>query len=273
MGLGPEWLLDNGLAERLRGEGFVVEANTIGLEGLYPAELAVGFFLHHAIADAVAMARQEESLPLVLTGNCNSGVLGCLAAAGRTSSGKLGLVWFDAHSDCRVPETIREGFLDSMGLAMAMGRCWQGALAELEGLSPLSRGQALHVGSRDLDHAELAELAAAGVVVVSADEVDNSTAGSLMRGVESLGRDCDELHLHLDMDAHDARFGRANDWATDGGLGAIDYLQSVELVLSRCNVTSVSLASYDPSADTEGHIGASAIELAVACAHGLAGLP
>jgi arginase family enzyme len=70
------------------------------------------------------------------------------------------------------------------------------------------------------------------------------------------------------MDAHDADFGRSNDWATGGGLDAIEYLRAVELVLERCDVTSVSLASYDPAVDLNGRIEASAVELVVACARG-----
>jgi arginase len=266
MGLGPDWLLEHGLVERLRREGLRVESKVIDLDDLYPAELAVGFFLHHAIADAAASARAEGSMPIALTGNCNSGVIGCLAATGRTSGRRPGLVWFDAHSDCRVPETIRDGFLDSMGLSMALGRCWQGPLAALHGFSPLAAGRAVHVGSRGLDEAELAELAAAGVEVVVADEVETTAEGRLARSLEALRHSCDEVHLHLDMDAHDASFGRANEWAVSGGLDGEEYLTAVELVLDRCDVTSVSLASYDPTTDADGRIGASAIELVLACA-------
>jgi len=83
MGLGPDRLLEQGLVARLRREGCEAEAMTVDLGDLYPAELHVGFFLHHAIADLAASARIEGRFPIVLTGNCNSGVIGCLAAAGR----------------------------------------------------------------------------------------------------------------------------------------------------------------------------------------------
>jgi hypothetical protein len=58
---------------------------TIDLGDLYSAELQVGLFLHHAIADLAAAARTEGRLPIVLAGNCNSGVIGCFAAAGRVA--------------------------------------------------------------------------------------------------------------------------------------------------------------------------------------------
>jgi arginase len=278
MGLGPDRLLEQGLLARLGREGCEAEVMTIDLGDLYPAELHARFFLHHAIADLAAAARTEGRLPIVLAGNCNSGVIGCLAAAGRVgpdpdappigSGREAGLVWFDAHSDCRVPETILNGFLDSMGLSMALGRCWQGALSELEGFSPVTADRTLHVGSRNLDMDEHEQLAAAGVDVVPAGETDASAQGRLARSLETLRATCEQVHLHLDMDAHDADFGRSNDWATTGGLNGMEYLHAVELVLERCDVTSVSLASYDPAIDLNGRIGASAVELVVACARG-----
>jgi hypothetical protein len=64
MGLGPDWLLENGLAERLRDEGFSVELKTVSLDGLYPAELAVGFFLHRAIAASWLPHAKKEACRL-----------------------------------------------------------------------------------------------------------------------------------------------------------------------------------------------------------------
>lgn len=266
MGRGPDWLLEHGLAERMRDEGYDVDTTVIGLGDTYPSELAVGFLLHRSIADAATGARTGGRLPVALTGNCNSGVIGCLTAALRTTAERPGLVWFDAHSDCRVPETIRDGFLDSMGLSMAMGRCWQGALAQLDGFAPPAAGHALHVGSRHLDGDERAELATADVAVVGAGDVELGATGRLARELESLDRQADEVHLHLDVDAYDSSIGQANEWAATHGLDEAQYLGAVELVVARCNVRSVSLASYDPAADETGTIGASAIELLAASA-------
>jgi len=97
-----------------------------------------------------------------------------------------------------------------------------GALSELEGFSPVTADRTLHIGSRNLDTDEQEQLAAAGVDVIPGGETDASAKGRLARSLEALRVTCDEVHLHLDMDAHDADFGRANDWATSGGLDAIE---------------------------------------------------
>jgi arginase len=63
----------------------------------------------------------------VLSGNCNTAAIGAIAGAGPED---LGIVWFDAHGEFNTPETTTTGFIDGMGLAIAVGAAggrWQRA--------------------------------------------------------------------------------------------------------------------------------------------------
>jgi len=264
MGAGPLALLDAGLVSTLERAGAAVRTVTVDVDEHYPAELERGFAVHRAIADAAHESRAAGATPVVLSGNCNAGVIGCLAARGRGGPGRLGLVWFDAHGDFQTPDTDPDGFLDSMGLAMAVGRCWHATLGQLDGFSPLDPAGVLLAGTRDFDPGEREALEHAGVAVVPGGETPD-LSDAIAPALDRIARYTDAVHLHLDADAHDARFGCANEWAQEGGPDDEGYLAAVRAVVRGCAVTSVSLASYDPSCDAQGRIGRSCMALLTAC--------
>src|SRR3982751_3052221 len=113
MGAGPDALLDAGLVEQLATDGCEVTVARLIPAGAWRAELRTAFELHHLIAQEIA-ATPEDTLPLVLGGNCNVAVG---AVAGVSTGREPGLIWMDAHGDLNTPETDESGFLDGQGLA------------------------------------------------------------------------------------------------------------------------------------------------------------
>jgi arginase len=264
MGAGPLRLLQLGLVAELAASVGRVRTFELDIDDRYPAELERGFELQRRIADAAAASRADGALPIVLSGNCNAGVIGCLAAAGRAQRSRLGLIWFDAHGDFQTPETDPDGFLDSMGLAMATGRCWDAMLSRLDGFAPVPGSQVVMLATRQFDPGERELMDEVGIAVIpgaaAADQAQVAPA------LDALAGRTDEVHLHLDADAHDAAFGAANEWPEPDGLDGDAYLRAVGWVLERCRVGSVSVASYDPACDASGRIGRSCVALLVACA-------
>ena len=116
MGTGPQHLLDNGLGASLRTGGRGVSLTTVRHEREPPAEVATAFELQGLVSRQVRAAIDEGRQPLVLSGNCNTAAVGSLAGAENP-----GIVWFDAHGEFNTPETTTTGFIDGMGLAMAVG--------------------------------------------------------------------------------------------------------------------------------------------------------
>ena len=69
-------------------------------------------------AGRVRESAERGSLPLVLGGDCTVG-LGTIAGLG--DGAPLGFVYFDLHTDMNVPASVKEGALDWMGMAHALG--------------------------------------------------------------------------------------------------------------------------------------------------------
>lgn len=111
------------------------------------AEVATAFELDRLIATETRLAVEAGEFPLVLSGNCNSSV-GTISGAG---IGNLRVVWFDAHADFNTPKTTTTGFLDGMGLAIAVGRCWSGLASSIPGFSPLPEANVVLVGIRSTE--------------------------------------------------------------------------------------------------------------------------
>jgi arginase family enzyme len=52
---------------------------------------------------------------------------------GQGASKNFGCVWFDAHDDYNIPDTVLSGYLDSQALALLAGECWKGMLKTVPG--------------------------------------------------------------------------------------------------------------------------------------------
>jgi arginase len=112
----------------------------------FEGEIGRTFELIRRVALAVTAARDAASFPIVLAGNCcisvgvAAGLSGSAELRGRgagEADGEdgLGCVWFDAHDDYNVPDSMVSGYFDSQGIAMMAGECWKGLMATVPGFS------------------------------------------------------------------------------------------------------------------------------------------
>ena len=148
MGAGPEHLLDNGFGEGLRSGGRKPNVTTVRHEREPTAEVATAFELHGLVSNQVRRALAEREFPLVLSGNCNTAAVGALSGVG---SSDLGVVWFDAHGEFNTPETTTTGFIDGMGLAIAVGHCWKTMARGVPGFSALPEENVVMAGVRKVE--------------------------------------------------------------------------------------------------------------------------
>jgi len=112
------------------------------------------------------------------------------------------------------------------------------------------------VGARDLDPPERDALDASGIVQIGAD----------LDGLDELFSDAASVWLHVDLDALDAAEGRANQFATSGGLTAAQLVDAVRRLSRRLSIIGAAFTSYDPAADADGRIGSAALKVAGALA-------
>src|SRR5918998_87346 len=256
MGAGPEHLLDNGLGEALRSEGRVLSVTTVRHEKEPAAEVATAFELHGLVSNQVRRALADGEVPLVLSGNCNTSV-GTIAGA---DSEGMGVVWFDAHGEFNTPETTTTGFIDGMGLAIAVGHCWKAMARGVPGFSAVPEENVVMAGVREMDPAERGRLDASGVTVVGAEVIEKQGLRALAAALNELKTRVGRVYVHLDLDVLDAgKVGKANEFAAEGGPDAEELEAALGMVRESFEVAAAGIASYDPAFDADGRILRSAI--------------
>ena len=267
MGRGPGALMAAGLVSRLESQGVGCRVVEVEPEGRFLAEVATAFDLHRGVKAAVEAAAVGGWLPIALTGNCNTGVIGTLAAA---TEEEVGLFWFDAHSDAETPESSTSGFLDGMGFAILLGRCWDPMLKSIGG-SPLDGRKAALVGAREVSHAASDLLHDCGVALVPPEDARGLPAREALapavRQLHAAG--VRRVHVHIDLDVLDPdAVGPANDYALPGGVTTAQLLDLIDVILAEFELSSASLASYDPALDETGAVAAAGVEAIARLARG-----
>jgi arginase len=263
MGAGPEHLLDNGLGEGLRSEERRPSVTTVRHEREPTAEVATTFELHVLVSGRVRRDLTDGEVPLVLSGNCNTSV-GTLSGADPEG---MGVVWFDAHGEFNTPETTTTGFIDGMGLAIAVGHCWKAMARGVPGFSAVPEENVVIAGVREVDPAEQERLDASKIAVVGADRMEKQGLGALATALDALKTRVDRVYVHLDLDVLDAgKVGKANEFAVEGGPNAEELQATLGMVRERFEVAAFGIASYDPTFDADGRV----LRAAVASARSLA---
>lgn len=259
MGRGPEHFLNNGLEEFLQAQGHEVSVETIESQREFQAEVATQFELYGALAQRVAEARQNSRFPFILSGNCGA-TLGAIAGAGVK---RLGVVWFDAHGEFNTPETTTSGFLDGMGLAVATGLCWKNLAASIPNYHPLPADRILLIGGRDFDAGEQERLEQAGAKVLECVAIEqNGVRNALEAPLSELSARVEEIHLHIDLDVLNPKEAPANGFlADDAGLSVKQLYEGVALATEKTKIASATIASFDPTYDSQGKTLQAALKL------------
>lgn len=224
----------------------------------YASENALSFELQRCIAEAITGARAAGRFPLILAGNCNAAV-GGVSGIGRS---RRGVVWFDAHGDFCTPETTDTGFLDGMGLAMMVGRCWQQALSHIPGYAPVAETATALVGARDLDPLEAEELTDSAITYLQvADIRSNGIEDAFKPFLQRLMLEVDHVYLHIDLEVHDPEEAPANRLNVPEGLWEKEVREAVTFIGKHVQIAGGGLGSYDPSVDPDGKTAKVAVAL------------
>ena len=256
MGCGPEHLLSNGMEGELAATGSEVRSEVLEATRPFRAEIATAFELFGMVAERVRDAAGAGGFPLVLSGNCNATVGVVAGLAGAFPDEEVGIVWFDGHADFNTPETTTSGFLDGMGLAIAVGQGWANMTRTIPYFRPVREANVVLVGRRGASPVEKERLRASDVTVV--EELHVGQAGGweiLGAALDALGGRVRRVHVHLDLDVLDpTAVSPANEFAPEGGLSAAELEACIRKIREHLEIGSATVASYDPSFDHERHV-------------------
>jgi arginase len=156
-------------------------------------------------AERVGDAIGAGETTLVLGGDCTVGIG---SVAGHVASGEsVGLIYFDTHADLNVPDSVREGTLDWMGMAHMLGE--SGALVELVEIgarAPLLRPEQVLLlgwGPEQATPHERQAIERLPIGVIPVAEVRADPAAAAARALDALAGPADRLLVHLDVDVVD----------------------------------------------------------------------
>jgi arginase len=206
---GPRVLLNAGMVEQLQAAGVTVRRGgrvkpfRWRPDARNPRAANAEVVVDRAgeVAELVRSARAEDTV-LVLGGDCTVGV-GTVAGL-RHRAGRLGLVYFDRHSDLNVPASTVDGALDWMGVAHMLDV--EGAidgLAALAGDRPMLDSRQISIlglGPRTDFEAEV--IAQRQLAVVDVETLAADPRRSAHAALAPL-TDCDSVAVHFDVDLVD----------------------------------------------------------------------
>lgn len=227
-GKGPAALLRAGIDQLLAEAGMPptvvhIRPRDLRNKGL-DAVIDINRMLRYAVKEAV----EQETVPFVLAGNCNS-ALGTLAAL---DTSRLGVVWLDKHPDFHTPETSISGNLEGMTLAAITGGC-HADLRERIGMDPAIEEQnVVLVGVDDIEDGERERLAESWVSVHPADSLS-----LLPVALDQLRERVDGIYLHID---------------TDFLSGVEDPVKLIGLIRESVTIVAVGVTNYNPEFNSGG---------------------
>lgn len=267
VGAGPIRLRDQGLVSTLRTLGVTV--HEVDLEASYQADGDVGrsFEIYRQTAKLVTAACNDASFPIVIAGNCGAsvGVLSGLSGSRKLGKEDLGCIWFDAHDDFNVPDSVLSGYFDSMAIATMADQCWKALTKTIPGYRPLNLKNLLHVGLRDVNDIERGRVIEADYPVIWGDSEEPVDFAKEITHCLDRKRPGDSTMVHVDLDCLDASIGQVNKFEpTTGGLLERDIIPIMKSLGERITPVSLTLASWDPQYDTDGEISRIALDI-VSC--------
>lgn len=256
VGAGPGQLRKWGLAAALQDLGITTHEVEIERVDGFKDDIGRSFELFRRTSKLVSAARSAKSFPIIISGNCGAtvGVHAGLSGSEGLEDVEVGCIWFDAHDDFNIPDTVVSGYFDGMPVATMAGHCWKALRATIPGYKPLNLERFIHVGLREVNDLELERVTAAGYPVIwGSTERKVDYVQELSNLVEQ--HEIKPAIVHVDLDCLDASVGQVNLYPpVPGGLLENEYIDCLKLLAKSVDPVALTIASFDPLYDKDNNI-------------------
>ena len=209
----------------------------------------------HETAARVSAAASDGEVTLVLGGDCTVGIGSVAGHVDR--GGRVGLVYFDAHADLNVPDSVRPGTLDWMGVAHMLAE--EGAKRELVEAGdrvPLLEPRQVVLFGWDPVQSEAHERDAIerlSIDVVPAEEVAAGPGAAADRALRLLEDRADRVVVHFDVDVVDfTDTPLSENVGRNEGLAYDDVAAALEPLLRSPRLAGLTITELNPSHVEEG---------------------
>lgn len=261
--MGPSALRIAGIAEALQALGYdVVDNDTLSIRSrvalsrdetsakYLDAVVEVCTRLH----DVAKRAKAEGTIPLFLGGDHSIaiGTVAGVASHFRDRSERVGLIWFDAHTDMNTPDTSPTGNIHGMPLAALLGMGPE-RLTNIGGWHGKVRPENVFViGARDVDVGEKRNVQKSGIRVFSMKEVDALGMREVTRqAIEGASRGTSGIHVSFDIDGLDPDFAPGVGTPVRGGINYREAHLFMELVADTGRMVSMDVVELNPIHDVK----------------------
>lgn len=207
-----------------------------------------------ATANRVQRAAGEGRIPLVLGGDCTvelGTVAGHLPIATR-----VGLIYFDLHPDLNVPESVRAGALDWMGVAHLLGEEKAAApLAHIGSRFPMLAPDQIAFfayGPQAITPWERDVMAWRSLYGLPVEEVAADPEGTAARALAELSSRCDRLLIHLDVDTIDfTDLPLSENTGRNAGLSFEQTMRALKVLAGSHLLSALTITEINPNHGAE----------------------
>ncbi|CAM4381826.1 arginase [Paenibacillus endophyticus] len=268
--LGPESIIQSGLARQIRSMGFELvgnsEVNCPRHGVLDPKQPKTKYFpevkeMSGLVGEQVYRAVMADSFPLILGGDHSVSIGSLAGLTGHYDN--LGVIWFDAHGDLNTEETTPSGNMHGMPLAIAMGLS-KFKLSDIPGAGPLIKKEnVVIIGARDLDPYEKEFIRNEGIACFSMHDIDRLGMKAVMeKAIEIVSKGTDGVHVSFDMDCLDPTEAAGVGTPVPGGISYREAHLALELLAETGRVTSMDIVEVNPLLDVGMRTSRLAVEMA-----------
>src|SRR5262245_43258526 len=216
------------------------------------------------LAGMVETALMEGSIPVVLGGDHSVaiGSVSGLASVYRKQGKKVGIIWFDAHTDINTPDTTPSGNIHGMPLAVLLGRGVH-ELTHIAGFAPkVLPEHTVVVGARSVDPGERDLIKSLGLRVFTMSEIDSrGMADVIEEAIDIASRNTAGFHVTMDMDFLDPSYAPGVGTPERGGATYRESHLAMEKAADSGRVLSVEVTEVNPLFDNANQTGYLAVEL------------
>lgn len=260
--VGPTAIRYARVVERLRAQGYEItdhgNIDVPAFSKVEPEQLSqVIALVNQQLFSLCCDIHERKSFPLVLGGD-HSAVLGSVAASATT--GRIGLIWVDAHGDFNTPETSPSGNVHGMPLAALLGR-GEPHLTSILGSGSLRAEDVVLVGVRQLDVLEQQALREANIRVFTMRDIDQRGISAVVDEALAVLAHTSRLHLSLDMDALDPHDAPGVGTPVRGGLTYREAHYLMEELAACGRLGAMDVVEINPMLDLRNQTAVTAVDL------------
>jgi arginase len=175
---------------------------------------------------------------------------------------RLGVIWFDAHTDVNTEHTTSSGNIHGMSLAVALGYGHPNLVSIGGAETKLRPENVVIIGARSIDEGERTFLKEKGIRVITMHDIDRYGISHVMEEALSIvTKDTDGVHLSLDLDGMDPYEAPGVGTPVSGGISYRESHFAMEMLHESNALVSAEFVEVNPMFDQNNKTARLAVEL------------